>query len=237
VASGILGETRFRNNLIDLPTRIRPRAGAAAGLVALKLPARPLIKQKDKGETQMILDGNNKTYELCPPGFHQVVLADIVDIGVQETRYGPKPKIRLVWLVGSNDSTGKPFRLFQQATASGHEKSKLYAILNDALGRPPQRPIDTEQYIGLQAQALVIHNLAANGRTYANVKVLTPAAAGQAVQIPADFKRKSVQATQVTAQTQAVVQHMQAARAPQVPQAVPEPNIHGVTITDDDIPF
>lgn len=178
----------------------------------------------------MILDtSSGKTYELCPAGFHQVVLADIVDIGIQQTTYGPKHKLRFVWMTASVDKEGKPYRLFQQMTASGHEKGKLYATLSDALGSAPPQPIDTERYIGLQAQALVVHNTTQDGRTFANIKAAMPSAAGQQVPIPADFKRKAAVAAQVAQQTQAVVQHFQAAR---LAQEV-DPN----AITDDDIPF
>lgn len=139
---------------------------------------------------------SGKDYEKLPEGVFPAVLADIVDLGVQDTQYGPKEKVRLVWLTNQVDSEGHTMRAFETFTKSLHEKAGLRKRVdpiikaNNLAPIPDKGTYDLDALLGINRRLVIQHNESAKGDVYANVtSTLTPDP-GQTIRIPSDFKRK-----------------------------------------------
>lgn len=111
----------------------------------------------------------DKVFELPDEGVHDVVVAEVVDLGLTETSFGTKDRVRIVFEVeDQNDSEGNPLKVFFTATKSLHKKSALRKAL-EQLQVPVGTEFDVENIVGLKTQAIVEHNEASNGKTYANI--------------------------------------------------------------------
>ena len=111
----------------------------------------------------------DKVFELPDEGVHDVVISEVNDIGLEETTFGTKDRVRLVvTCLDQNDSEGNPIKVFAKATKSLHAKSTLGTYLNQ-LGVPIGSEFDLEDLVGLKTQALIEHNVSSNGKTYANL--------------------------------------------------------------------
>lgn len=139
----------------------------------------------------MIITETKKNYERPDSGEFVGVIADAVDLGTVPTKFGPKVKIRLVWVLDRNDSEGKPFRAMKQINASLDEKSELYKTVAAITGAAPQVGFDTESLIGKANTLFIVKEKSQDGKTdYANIKAILPLKAGAVVPaIPADFVR------------------------------------------------
>lgn len=73
----------------------------------------------------LIIKEDPSEYPLCPDGLHAAVLVDAVDLGTQESPWGAKHKLSLVFETQTLDEEGKPFILVKRYTWSLHEKSSL----------------------------------------------------------------------------------------------------------------
>lgn len=146
----------------------------------------------------MILDDNSKTFEKPESGMFLGTIADFVDLGTVDTKFGAKRKVRIVWVLDKNDSEGAPFRVIFQATASLNEKAKLYEIIKNVLGQAPAVPFDSEVLIGRSNQLYVAKEKdPVTGKEYANVKLVAPLPTGAvAPAIPKDFVRAKDKANQ-----------------------------------------
>lgn len=127
----------------------------------------PLIVKEDPSE-----------YPLCPEGLHPAVLVDAVDLGEQESPWGSKHKLSLIFETQQKDEDDKPFILAKRYTWSLHEKSNLRKDLERFRGdkflpRELQEGVDLEHYIGMSCQVLVVHN-EVEERTYANIESILP---------------------------------------------------------------
>jgi hypothetical protein len=126
-------------------------------------------------------------YKPAPEGLHQAVCVDVWDTWTEkrpeEYGGGIVDKTRIVWEIEEEDpETGKPFQCSQVYTASLHPKAKLRAHLESWRGRRftdvEVQGFDLENLLGANAQVQVVHNLSKNGKTYANVQAVVPAAKG-----------------------------------------------------------
>ena len=81
-------------------------------------------------------------------GSHLAVLADIEDMGIQNTSFGDKPTLRLTFLVDEKDPHGELFRVTDFCTASAHDKAKLSRYARALLGNDPGDDLETEDLIG-----------------------------------------------------------------------------------------
>ncbi len=136
----------------------------------------------------MQLDQGN--FEKPDSGEYVGVIADVVELFGVQTTYGIKNKIRIIWILDKNDSTGKPFRVMRQVNAVLAERSDLYKVAASILGQaPPARGFDTESLLG-RANRLFILKEKTGDKEYANVKGIMPLPSGVAVpKVPADFVR------------------------------------------------
>ena len=171
----------------------------------------------------MLIESNQKEFEVPDSGEFIGVVADFVDVGPVPTQYGVKNMVRIVWVLDKNDSEGKPFNAIQQIPASIHEKSNLYKITKSILGTAPQVPFESDVLIGISRKLFISKQLTTKGKPFANIVAIMALPAGVlALAIPAGFVRaKDKQAkiynnTKATASTPAP-----AAQASTPPTAAP----------------
>ena len=126
----------------------------------------------------LIVKDEPQDYPLCPDGLHSAVLVDAVDLGQQESKFGTKHKLSLVFETQLQDEEGKPFILVKRYTWSLHEKSNLRKDLERFRGlkftlEELTEGVDLEAYIGMSCQILVVHN-ETEDRVFANIESVLP---------------------------------------------------------------
>lgn len=131
----------------------------------------------------LIVKDNRKEFTPAPEGLHQAVCIDVVDLGLQETQWGPKEKVRIMWALDAVDeTTGKAFLVGQMYTLSLSEKATLRHHLEAWRGRKftqdELQGFDLEKLIGVNCQVQVVHNLADGGRIFGNVQAIVPLGKG-----------------------------------------------------------
>lgn len=170
----------------------------------------------------VVTTNNGKQFEKPASGMFHGVLADVVDLGDVTTTYQGVSKtqrmIRLIWILDTNGTDGKPLSVAVRFNANLHEKSNLYKTLKQVLNSAPPATFDIDTLIGQTRQLFIVREKSADGtKDYANIQGIAPAAPGKAVPIPADFIRAKnkppKQANPAPAATQP-----QAATAPPVQQ-------------------
>lgn len=110
-----------------------------------------------------------KVYELPTEEQHSLVVVEIKDLGVVATKFGDKEKISIkVEVVDQKTESGEPIYVFVNAAKSIGEKSTLGIFLRK-LGLNPTGKFDMDELIGFKFQAVIEHNTAPNGKTYANI--------------------------------------------------------------------
>ena len=146
---------------------------------------------KASGETE---------YTPHPEGQYAARCIDVVDMGWQQTDFGPKYKLRVVFYCGRTEEReyedGKrtvPLTVVGFFTASLHEKANLRKFTRAWRGRDftdaELDGFDFEKMVGAPAFIQVEHNHA-NGKTYANIASIMRLPEGQtAPDTPADYVR------------------------------------------------
>lgn len=168
-------------------------------------------------------------------GAYLGTVVDVIDTPNVQTQYGPKNKVRIVWLLNNQNGTpaldpeGKQLEASVYTTAAMSEKSSqplfrnlfkiVYGILNQA---PPliTSTAQLEQLLLGRSNGLLLTkepNPAKAGDFYSNVVGIMPLAAGQiAPVVPANFvRRKDRPKTQAGPQGQSVQTYVQPPAAPQ----------------------
>jgi hypothetical protein len=135
-----------------------------------------------------------KEFPIASEGLALIVLADVEDIGVVMTeKYGPKPQVRLTWVVDEKDEEGNYFVIRRAFTNSLSETALLYPVVKDILGKVPPVPYDLELMIGRVNLGLIKHNVStkgvSKGKKFANIDSILTAKPGQTLAIPSDFVR------------------------------------------------
>ncbi|MDA4129153.1 MAG: hypothetical protein OK457_00125 [Thaumarchaeota archaeon] len=140
-----------------------------------------------------------KDFEKPDTGEFNGTIVDIVDLGKVKSQYGEKVQLRVVWVLGTPDGSGKyamdtegnPFRVMRQVNASIDEKSKLYEIAKGVLGTAPPIPFDPEILLGRSNKLFIEKGSdSKTGKVYANVKFITFLPAGHVPPpIPQGFVR------------------------------------------------
>jgi hypothetical protein len=143
----------------------------------------------------------DKTFTPCPPGVHQAVCVDVVDLGLLEVTFGGQTKqqhkVAIVWITDEvNPENDKPFLVQQRYTASLNEKSNLRRDLQNWRGKPftPEelKGFDLEKLLGVNCQLNIVHKPRTDGSgVWANVGAIMPLARGMAkMAIPDDYVRR-----------------------------------------------
>jgi len=135
------------------------------------------------------------TYATPPEGLHQAVCVDVVDLGDQDTPWGSKPKIEIRWQLDEvNPETGKRFEIRNRYTNSLHEKAALRQTLETWRGKKftaqELKGWDLEKLLGVNCQVQVVHKPGDEGRVWANVQAVVPAAKGAVKLRAQDYVRQ-----------------------------------------------
>jgi hypothetical protein len=129
----------------------------------------------------MIIKGNGD-FEPAPEGLHSAVCVDVVDLGIQQTPWGDRHKVLLVWEIAMLMDDRRPFIVRKRYTASLHEKSNLNKDLKAWRGQPftaeELAGFDIEKILKAPCQVLIQHT-DKDGSVYANVTAIMKAAPGQ----------------------------------------------------------
>ena len=142
-----------------------------------------------------------KEWTQCPEGLHQAVCVDVVDLGDQQTQFGIKHQVRLIWQVDeTNPDDGKRFRVQKKYTLSLNEKANLRKDLECWRGckfnAQELEGFDLERLLAVNCQLQIIHNLTDEGKTYANIQAIIAAAKGIPKIAPEGYVREKDRAKQ-----------------------------------------
>jgi hypothetical protein len=127
--------------------------------------------------TLIVQSGRNnptKQYEIPDEGGHPGTLIQVRDLGVVETKFGPKPRVRLVWELDTLASDGRHLRAYQAFNKTFDGKSYLRKAVRQILGRDPGDTFDLESLVGLRRLIVIGHDDGPEGKVFANVRAVLP---------------------------------------------------------------
>lgn len=114
----------------------------------------------------------SKSFELPPEGLHRAAVVDIIDLGIKETPWGLKHKVRLVLELDKAKKDGTPFTAAKQFTAVLGEKSNLdkfiSAIRGQAFTAKEREKFKLASLVGLSCQVLIQY-VEKDGKRFANI--------------------------------------------------------------------
>lgn len=111
----------------------------------------------------------DKVYENLSEGLHNVTITKVEDLGPQETQFGTKDRIRVIFTASDQkDKEGKPVDARMTFTKSLHAKSGFVKQLLSPLGISAGSEFDTDELVGVKCQVVIQHK-ENDGKTYANV--------------------------------------------------------------------
>jgi hypothetical protein len=126
---------------------------------------------------------NRREFETAPEGLHQAVCCDVVDLGMMPTQWGEKLKAEIRWQTDTKDSEGRRHLVVARFTNTLHEKGRLRPLLEAWRGRKftteELKQFDLEKLLHANCQIQLVHNVAENGKKYANVQAIVPLGKGQ----------------------------------------------------------
>ena len=115
----------------------------------------------------------DKVYEVATEGLHNAKITRIEDLGLVETNFGTKDKVRIVFTMqDQKDKEGALVETWGQYTKSLHSKSSLGKFLQ-ALKINAQGSFDLNDIVGLSLQVVIVHK-ESEGKTYANIATVIP---------------------------------------------------------------
>jgi hypothetical protein len=142
----------------------------------------------------LIIKGQDEDFTPAPPGLHQAVCVDVVDLGMVEGPFGEKRKLKIIWQLKGRNAKGERFQVRQSYTQSLHEKARLRHDLETWRGQPftqdQIRMFDAESLLGANCQMQVAHRVNAKGRTYANPTAIVPLVKGTEKLVPEAYERE-----------------------------------------------
>lgn len=136
-------------------------------------------------------EGESKQRQLPPAGTHTARCYSVIDLGTQESQFGPSHKIRISWelpdekVVFKDENGEQPFIISKDYTLSLYEKANLRKDLESWRGREftdeEKNGFDIFTLIGAPCLLAVIHKTANNGKVYANVTSISKLPKGMKV--------------------------------------------------------
>lgn len=146
----------------------------------------------------MARDSGSKDFEPAPEGMFAAVCCDVVDRGMVTSTWGTAHKVQIRWQLDGNDASlrddGKPWLVVRQFTLSLHEKASLRKFLESWRGRrfndqELKDGFDVERLLNVGCMLQIIHDMAADGKVYANVQNVMPLPKGTPRPVVADYVR------------------------------------------------
>ncbi len=130
-----------------------------------------------------------------PEGLYRGCCCDVVDLGVMDSGFGPKHKVRLFWQL-EPDENGRRAVVTRTYTLTLNEKAALRKDLDLWRGKKMTdaertHGFDLESMIGVGCQIQVTHRLGDKGGVFANVTAVMPLSKGQANPSIDGYERKS----------------------------------------------
>lgn len=126
----------------------------------------------------MIVSGKGN-FVPAPAGVHHAVCVDVIDLGIQPSKFGPQHKCKVVWQIEKvMKDTGKRFIISQFYNATLGKKANLRNHLVQWRGREftdkELAGFELEKLIGAPCQ-LVVTQVEKDGEKYSNITAITPA--------------------------------------------------------------
>ena len=126
-------------------------------------------------------------YEPVTPGYHDSVLCEIVDLGIQDTKYGPRHQAFLVFQVAELASEGeraghrKEIRVYFSVTTGTESKpSKIRKMLQQWRGKAwsdaeiDEAGLDIDPFLSKPAMLFVVAKKKPNGEETSGVDAILP---------------------------------------------------------------
>jgi hypothetical protein len=144
--------------------------------------------------TVMARRGSGRSSTPAPAGLHRAVCVDVQDLGMQDSAWGPKHRVRLVWQIERLDPAGRRFELTRVFTLSLGERAALRQTLEHWRGKKftdaeLDAGFDLEKLIGVNCQIQATHDSGDDGVVYANVTTVLPPVKGMTRLVPDAFVR------------------------------------------------
>ena len=119
-----------------------------------------------------------KVFPLAPEGLHPAVCCDVVDLGLQDTPWGQKPKVQLRSQTSARDDSGRRFMVVKRYTLTLHEKAELRRTVESWQGKKLTEAelggFDVESFLDQTCQLQIVHTKGSDGRHYARVQAIVP---------------------------------------------------------------
>lgn len=127
-------------------------------------------------------EGSNFTP--APAGLHNAICTMVVDLGMQSTPFGIKPKILIGWeLPDCSQDDGKPYVISRQFGATLSKQGNLRPIIEAWRGRgftaEEAKSFDVGALVGKPCKLLIQHTNGDDGRTFANIQAAIKPEKGQ----------------------------------------------------------
>ena len=113
---------------------------------------------------------DQKQFELPIEGWHNTELIEVIDLGIVNTSFGSRRKLRFRYQVEQKGTDGQPLTLIESFNASLGAKSNLYQRIKSLTGEPPRGDFNVSSLVGWKGAVEVEHNEGENGKTYANIR-------------------------------------------------------------------
>lgn len=123
-----------------------------------------------------------KQFEPASDGLHPAVVYLMVELGVQETKWGPAPHVEIGWEIADESDVingeEKPRLVFEHYKLSKDPKSNLAKMLGSMRGKPMAdgelNGFDLKRIIGTPCMVNIVQNEDSNGRIWPNVTSVVP---------------------------------------------------------------
>lgn len=121
-----------------------------------------------------------KEFVPAPEGEHNAICIDVVDLGLQMTPWGEKPKIRIVWeLPECPMEDGRPFIVNNRYSPTLDERSTLRKHLQLWRGKmfsqDELQGFNLESIIGSCCRLIIQHRPNPKGKIFANIETILKA--------------------------------------------------------------
>lgn len=121
-----------------------------------------------KIQNNMSLVVTEKKYALMTEGLHNVTISKVEDLGVVDTKFGAKDRVRIYFTASDQkDEEGKAVDVIMSANKTLGKKTTLSKLLS-SLGVEVGSEFDLNDLVGIKCQVVVEHT-ESEGRTYANI--------------------------------------------------------------------